>query len=214
MKLDGNKKIILLGLILLIIAGIVVVALKGFNVSLILQQHESVNLVIGKEIDLKDIKSICNEVFGNKKVVLRNVELFNDSVNINVESITNEEKEGLVTKINEKYGTEITVEGLTVNSNSNVRIRDLIKPYFKPVILSIVLIIVYLIIRFRKENALNVLGTIAGIIVLTEAALASIIAIVRIPLSPIMINLMTVVAIIELLVYINKKENASKVEEK
>lgn len=214
MKLDGNKKIILLGLILLIIAGIVVVALKGFNVSLILQQHESVNLVIGKEIDLKDIKSICNEVFGNKKVVLRNVELFNDSVNINVESITNEEKEGLVTKINEKYGTEITVEGLTVNSNSNVRIRDLIKPYFKPVILSIVLIIVYLIIRFRKENTLNVLGTIAGIIVLTEAALASIIAIVRIPLSPIMINLMTVVAIIELLVYINKKENASKVEEK
>ncbi len=214
MKLDGNKKIILLGLILLIIAGIVVVALKGFNVSLILQQHESVNLVIGKEIDLKDIKSICNEVFGNKKVVLRNVELFNDSVNINVESITNEEKEELVTKINEKYGTEITVEGLTVNSNSNVRIRDLIKPYFKPVILSIVLIIVYLIIRFRKENTLNVLGTIAGIIVLTEAALASIIAIVRIPLSPIMINLMTVVAIIELLVYINKKENASKVEEK
>jgi len=214
MKLDGNKKIILLGLILLIIAGIVVVALKGFNVSLILQQHESVNLVIGKEIDLKDIKSICNEVFGNKKVVLRNVELFNDSVNINVESITNEEKEGLVNKINEKYGTEITVEGLTVNSNSNVRIRDLIKPYFKPVILSIVLIIVYLIIRFRKENTLNVLGTIAGIIVLTEAALASIIAIVRIPLSPIMINLMTVVAIIELLVYINKKENASKVEEK
>lgn len=213
MKLDGNKKIILLGLILLIVAGLIVVALKGFNVSLILQQHESVNIFIGKEVDLKDIKSICNEVFGNKKVVLRNVELFNDSVNINVESITNEEKEGLVNKINEKYATELTAEGLTINSNSNVRIRDLVKPYFKPVILSIVLIVVYLIIRFRKENILNLLGTIAGIIILTELALASIIAIVRIPLSPLMINLMTVVAIIELLVYINKKENASKVQE-
>ncbi len=213
MKLDGNKKIILLGLILLIVAGIIVVALKGFNVSLILQQHESVNIFIGKEVNLKDIKSICNEVFGNKRVVLRNVELFDDSVNINVESITNEEKEVLVSKINEKYGTELTVEGLTVNSNSNIRIRDLVKPYFKPVILSIVLIVVYLIIRFRKENVLSVLGTITGIIVLTEAGLASIIAIVRIPLSPIMINLMTVVAIIELLVYINKKENDSKVQE-
>ena len=213
MKLDGNKKIILLGLILLIVAGIIVVALKGFNVSLILQQHESVNIFIGKEVNLKDIKSICNEVFGNKRVVLRNVELFDDSVNINVESITNEEKEVLVIKINEKYGTELTVEGLTVNSNSNIRIRDLVKPYFKPVILSIVLIVVYLIIRFRKENVLSVLGTITGIIVLTEAGLASIIAIVRIPLSPIMINLMTVVAIIELLVYINKKENDSKVQE-
>ena len=152
-------------------------------------------------------------MFGNKRVVLRNVELFDDSVNINVESITNEEKEVLVSKINEKYGTELTVEGLTVNSNSNIRIRDLVKPYFKPVILSIVLIVVYLIIRFRKENVLSVLGTITGIIVLTEAGLASIIAIVRIPLSPIMINLMTVVAIIELLVYINKKENDSKVQE-
>lgn len=213
MKLDGSKKIILLGLILLIIAGMVVVALKGFNVSLILQQHESVNLVIGKEIDLKDIKSICNEVFGNKRVVLRKVELFNDSVNINVESITNEEKEGLVSKINEKYGTELTLEGVTVNSNSNIRIRDLVKPYFKPVILSVVLIVVYLIIRYRKENVLSVLGTITGIIVLTEAGLASIIAIVRIPLSPLMINLMTVIAIIELLVYINKKENVDKVKE-
>ena len=220
MKLDGNKKIILLGLILLIVAGIIVVALKGFNVSLILQQHESVNIFIGKEVNLKDIKSICNEVFGNKRVVLRNVELFDVSVNINVESITNEEKEVLVSKINEKYGTnysmktiELNVEGLTVNSNSNIRIRDLVKPYFKPVILSIVLIVVYLIIRFRKENVLSVLGTITGIIVLTEAGLASIIAIVRIPLSPIMINLMTVVAIIELLVYINKKENDSKVQE-
>ena len=105
MKLDGNKKIILLGLILLIVAGIIVVALKVFNVSLILQQHESVNIFICKEVNLKDIKSICNEVFGNKRVVLRNVELFDDSVNINVESITNEEKEVLVSKINEKYGT-------------------------------------------------------------------------------------------------------------
>ena len=58
MKLDGNKKIILLGLILLIIAGIIVVAFKGFNVSLIYQQHENVSFLIGKDVDLKDIKQI------------------------------------------------------------------------------------------------------------------------------------------------------------
>lgn len=208
MKLNGNKKIILLGLILLIIAGVIVVALKGFNVSLILQKHESISLKIGKEIDLKDIKAICDEIFNGKKVILREVEMFNDSINISVESITNEEKEQLVNKINEKYGTEFKVEGITVNSNSNVRIRDLIKPYFKPVILSIVLIIAYLIIRFRKENILNLLGKIVVLIVLTEAVLASIIAITRIPLSPVLINLMAVVALVELLVFINKKENA------
>lgn len=68
MKLSGTKKILLLGLILIIIAGIVVVALKGVNVSLLYEQHESVNLVVGKEIDINDIKDICKEVFNNKEV--------------------------------------------------------------------------------------------------------------------------------------------------
>ena len=206
MKLDGNKKIILLGLILLIIAGIIVVAFKGFNVSLIYQQHENVSFLIGKDVDLIDIKQICKEVFNGKEVVLKEMELFNDSVNISVESITNEEKEQLINKINEKYGTEFTLEGITTRTISNIRIRDLIKPYFKPVILSAVLIIVYLIIRFRKSNIVELLGTIAVVIILTEALLASIIAIVRLPLSPVMINLMMLVAVVELLVYINKKE--------
>lgn len=206
MKLSGMKKILLLGLILLVIAGAVVVALKGFNVSLIMQQHESISLYIGKQIEIKDIKNICNEVFGNKKVILREIELFNDSINVSVETITNEEKEQFVNKINEKYGTTFTAENVTVNTNANIRIRDLVKPYFKPVIVSAVLIAVYLVIRFRSMNAFKLLGKILGIIVLTEIALASFIAIIRIPLSPILINLMATIAVIELLVYINKKE--------
>lgn len=211
MKLSGSKKIILLGLILLIIAGIVVVALKGFNVSLTMQQHESINLYIGKKIELPDVEGICKEVFGNKKFILREVELFDDSINVSVETITNEEKEQLLNKINEKYGTTFTTENVSVNSNSNIRIRDLVKPYFKPVVLSAVLIAVYMVIRFRKANVLKLLGTIIGIIILTESVLASFIAITRLPLSPILINLMATVAVIELLIYINKKEN--KVEE-
>ena len=46
MELKGNKKILLLGMVLLIVAGIIVVALKGFKVSLILQKHESNKLCI------------------------------------------------------------------------------------------------------------------------------------------------------------------------
>lgn len=203
-EFNGSKKIILLGLILLIIAGIVVVSLKGFNVSLMLEQHEAINIVIGKEINIKDIQNICNEIFKNKKVVVRTVDLFNDSVNISLKSITDEEKNELVNKLNEKYGTELTSEELKVNSISNVRIRDLIRPYIKPIIISVVIIIAYLIIIFRKLKTLEVLGNIFLIILLTEATLASVIAIVRIPVSPIIINLMAVVAVIELLIYISK----------
>lgn len=210
MKLSGIKKILLLGLILLIIAGIVVVALKGFNVSLTCKQHESLSLYIGKQINIKDIKNICNEVFGSKKFVLKDVELFNDSFNISVETITNEEKEELISKINEKYGTNFIAENVKVNNNANIRLRDLVKPYFKPVIVSAVLIAVYLVIRFRKFNTFKLLGTILLEIILTELALASFIAIVRIPLSPILINILASIAVVELLVYINKKEKSRK----
>lgn len=213
-EFNGSKKIILLGLILLIIAGIVVVALKGFNVSLMLEQHEAVNIVIGKEININDMKNICNEVFKDKKVVVRTVDLFNDSVNISLEAITDEEKSELVNKINEKYGTEITVEELTVSSISNVRIRDLVRPYIKPIVISVVIIVAYLIIAFRKMKTFEVLGKIFLIILLTEATLASIIAIIRIPMSPVIVNLMAVIAVIELLIYINRTlKKYNKVEE-
>ena len=52
MESKGIKKILLLGIVLLIVAGIVVVALKGFKVSLILQKHESISLIVGKEVVL------------------------------------------------------------------------------------------------------------------------------------------------------------------
>lgn len=212
---NGSKKIILLGLILLIIAGIVVVSLKGFNVSLMLEQHEEIDVVVGKEINVNDIKNICNEVFKDKKTVIRTVDLFNDSVNISLKNITDEEKTELVNKLNEKYETELTTDSLTVKSVSNVRIRDLVRPYIKPIVISVVVIIAYLIIKFRKMNTLVLLGKIFAIVALTEATIASIIAIVRIPVSPIVVNLMTVVAVIELLIYIDRtSKNYNKVEEK
>lgn len=206
MKLSGSKKILLLGIILLIIAGIVVVALKGVKVSLTLQQHETVKVYIGKKVELKEFKDICKEVFENKTINVRENEYFNESFTINLETITDEEKTKLVEKINEKLGTELTSESLEINTASNIRIRDIVKPYFKPVIISTVLIIVYMIIRFRKMSAIKLLAKIFGIILLTEAVIFSIIAIIRVPLSPTIINLMAVIAVIELIIYINKIE--------
>ena len=82
------KKISILGLCLLILAGVVVVLFRGFNVNFLLEQHEVIEFTIGKDFDLSEVYDICKEVFGNKKVVLRKIELFNDSVSINVNSIT------------------------------------------------------------------------------------------------------------------------------
>lgn len=201
-----NKKIVGLAIILLILAGILVVALKGFKVDLMLERHESINYILNTDFEVKDIKNICKEVFGNKYFVVRKVEVFSDSVNINVSSITDEEKEKLVSKVNEKYSLSTTVDSLTIKEVPNVRIRDMIKPYVVPVMISIIIIGAYLIIRFKKMNSIKLLAKLIAFILITEAVIASIVAIGRIPFSGTLVNLMAIVAIIELIIYINVKE--------
>ena len=198
------KKISILGICLLILAGIVVVLFKGFNVNFLLEQHEVVEYVVGKDFELSDVYKICKDVFGNKKVVLRKIEVFNDSVSINVSSITNEEKENLVNKLNEKYGTNKTVSEIEVKTVAKVRIRDWIKPYIKPIIVSGIIILAYISIRFREQNIFKLVGKILGIIIITILSLLSICAIGRVPMSPIYVMLLTVVALSELMIYIVK----------
>lgn len=206
MKLSGYKKILLLGVILVIIAGIFVVALKGVNVSLKLQQHESIIVKIGKSIELNDIKEICSNVFENKSCIVKSVEMFNDSADIVVESITDEEKQELVNKINEKYETELTLEDLTIKSNSNIRIRDIVTPFIVPIIVSVVLIgAIYIAVYKNKKTIVRYAKTLA-ITLVTEALIASIIAIVRIPLSQSIITLMLFVAVAEIMVCMNKNK--------
>lgn len=206
MKLSGYKKLFLLGVILLIIAGAFVVSLKGMKVSLELQQHESILLKIGKAVDLNDIKEICNDVFNNKKYIAKNVEMFDDSINILVEAITDEEKENLVNKINEKYGTEFAVQDLTVRSNSNVRIRDIVFPYLFPIICSVILVgATYLIIYRNKKTMINYVKALASTLVL-EAVIASVVAITRVPLSQSIITIMLFVAVAQIMIYMNKNK--------
>lgn len=201
-----NKKVIILGLSLLILAGIVVVLFRGFNVNFLLEQHEVINFVIGKDFEMKDVKSICDEVFKDKKVVLKRIEVFNDAVSINAKSITNEEKENLINKLNEKFGTTKTVDEINIETIANVRMRDWIKPYIQPVAISAVIILAYIAVRFREENLFKLLAKIIGIMLVTVLSVLSILAIFRIPMSPIYISGIIAIAIIELMIYIDYYE--------
>jgi len=206
------KKISILGLSLLILAGIVVILFRGFNVNFLLEKHEVVEFTIGKDFELSDVYAICKEVFRDKKVVLRKIEVFNDSVSINVNSITNEEKDNLVNKLNEKYGTEKDVSSVEVKTVANVRIRDWVKPYIKPISVCAIIILAYIAIIFRKDNLLEVFGKIIGTVALTILAILSFFAIFRVPMSPIYIMFLTAVALTELIIYIAKLNN-KKIEE-
>lgn len=208
--MDSNKnikKIAYLGIILLIIAGLIVVALKGFNVEFLFGKHETIEVKVGKEVYIEDVKEICNEVFSGKKYLVKKLEVFNDSFQINVESITDEEKNNLVEKINQKYELEETVETLKVYSIANRRIRDSIKPYVFSIVISFIIVFCYMLIRFRKINAAKIILNFMIKVLLTEAILLSVIAIIRLPVSDLIINLLVVIAVAELIYCLSKSEN-------
>lgn len=192
----NSKKIVILGLILLIIAGIIVVALKGFNVSLIFGKHEVVEFSLGVNIDMEKVENIAKEIFGDKKFEVRELEVFGDSAQINIKSITDDEKTLLINKINQEFGTTKTVEDLNVYSISNKRIRDVVNIYILPIAISFVIVFIYESIRFRKIKILNQISLFIGKLVLLETVLLSIISITRIPVNNCVINILIIIAIL------------------
>ncbi len=209
----NSKKIIILGVILLIIAGLIVVALRGFNVSLMFGKHETIEIKIGKEVDLKMMEQISKETFQSKNFMVKELEVFGDSIQINVESITNEEKTNLIHRINETFGVSKTVEDLNIHSVANKRIRDVIKLYILPVVTSFVVVFIYFLIRFRKINAMQIIVDFIQKVVFIETILLSIIAITRLPVTDIVIFMLILIPIIELIFTTLKSEEKLELEE-
>lgn len=206
-----KKRIAYIVLACIIIIGIIVIAFAGFNVSLKYSPNKQVSVYIGKEFETNDIKSIAQEVIGNKQVIVQKVELYEEIASITVKDITDEQIEQLNTKINEKYGLENTVkDDIKVTQSSNLRIRDMVKPLIMPIALSLVIIIIYAGIRYRKINILEVLGKIIGMNVLAIAVFVSVIAITRIPVNALTIPMCLAIYVVVTLVVFNELEEKTQ----
>lgn len=150
------KKIIFIVLAIIIIVGIVLTATIGLNVDIMYKNHEQLKIYIGKEINIKDIEVIAKEVFGKQKIQVEMVESFNDSCAINLENVTDEQLELLKQKITEKYGIEDTTNTIEKTSIPSLRLRDLIKPYIIPAIISTVAVLGFMAIRFKNIGSVKV----------------------------------------------------------
>ncbi len=202
-------KIILIALV--IIAGIVMIAVKGFNFDLKYQDTQRVELYLKTEFNISDIRQITDEVFGNQKVMIQKVEVFEDSVSITTTSISDEQKSNLITKINEKYGTEITAEDTTVENIGHTRGRDIIKPYIVPFAIAAIVVLIYLGIRYYKLSIAKVIAKSIGIMALAQILLFSVMAIARIPIGRLTIPMVILVYLLALFGITNMFEkNLSK----
>ena len=203
------KKIIKIVLMCLIIAGVIIVATIGFNVGTKYSETTQISIKIGKEFDLKDIKAITNEVFEKQNTQIQYVELYKDMVQITVKEASEEQIKTLNDKINEKYEISNELSNVLVTRQSNVRLRDIVKPYIVPVAIVSAITIVYVMIAFRKLGIWQVLYNTLMNMVAPQAIFAGFYAVTRIPVNrlTVVIAILIYIASIMLnIVYLNKIE--------
>ena len=198
-NITTKNKILIIILILVIIAGILVTANIGLNFDLRYEKSQKIELNLGKEFETSDIKNITNEIFPNQEVIIQKVELYKDTVCIIAKEITEEQRNNIEEKVNEKYGTELVAEDTEIFSIPHTRGRDIIKPYITPFVIATVIIIIYMAIRYYKLNSIKVILKTIGISILTQLVLLSIMAIARIPIGRITIPLVIIVYMLTLI---------------
>mgnify|MGYP001623740477 CR=1 FL=1 len=199
-----NKKIIAIAILaLIILAGIVVVNILGFNKQLEFKQGQSIDVYVRKEIDEKKIKEIANEVLGKENLV-QLVEIYKDMVTIRAEQITEEQKNNIVNKIKENYEFEQTAEETVIKTVPATRILDMYKHYVVPMLISGVIILAYMLIRYNKKGVIKVLLRTILIPIIAELVLLSLIAITRIPLG-VYTPILVIIVYLASIVFVTKK---------
>lgn len=209
------KKIIYAILILIIIAGIIIIPTIGLRADIIYSENVELDVYVGETFDRKDIESIVSEVFPDERVIIQEIEMFNDMFSLTLQDNRSEDElntkiEELNNKINEKYGTENTVDDISVTHNSRIRLSDILIPYAVTIGISVVVILVFVGVRYRKLGVIRTLITYLLSIGASELLLLSIIAITRFPINRLVIpvGLVLFVIVVTILGFKNESKLA------
>lgn len=219
-KITKKSKIIIAIIALIILAGVIITLTVGLNFDLRYRDSKKIELYLEKDFNVSDIKQITDEVMEGQKVIIQKVEVYEDTVSITAQDITDEQKQSIIDKVNEKYEIDLSADNIEIESIPNARGRDIIKPYIVPFIIATIIILVYMAVRYVKLGVVKTLLKTVIILALAQLVLLSIMAITRIPIGVITIPLVITVYLLTLIgitTYFekqlknkNEKENASK----
>ena len=185
-----NKNIIIYIIIcLIIIAGVAVWETKGFRTEMQFTPRKEIELTNYTGIEVSDIESIASEVLGDTRFMVQKVETFGNAVVIVAKDITEEQRDSIVTKFNEKYGTKLESKNVEIVSIPFTRIKDVIKKYIVPAVVSLALVFVYFVIRFKKIGWKKVAIKTVLTPIVAELLLFSIISITRLPFSRLAVSI-------------------------
>lgn len=198
-NMTKKQKIILAISALIIVIGAIIIATVGLNFDLRFQEAKKIQLYLGQTFEIKDIKEIVKETIPDEPTIIQKVEVFEDTVSILAKDITEEQKQNTITKINEKYGTEISADSTEIVSVPNTRGRDIIKPYVWPFVITTAIILVYMSARYRKLGVGKTIIKVIGISVLAQATLLGVMAITRIPIGRLTIPMVIIVYLLTMI---------------
>lgn len=209
-----NKKIlaVLTIVLVIIIAGVAVLFTKGMNYSSAYGNNTTIELYLETDFEDSDVQNIIKEVFGND-IETRQVNNLRYDILIITKSVSDEQLDNLVSKVNEKYGLELKKDSLLVTNNVEINGMDLISPYILPVAITTVAILAYFIIRYKKLGIYNISLVTILTIILTQLLVLSIYTISRLPINEYTMPISMIVYLISVIVLTEKFEKDLKKEE-
>lgn len=215
-----NKKILIPLIIIaaILIIGIEILIVNGLEYSLRYSQNDKLNIYIETGYNSKDIKEITKEVLEDSKFDIQSGGTNKNVVVITAKEISEEQMDGIIEKINEKYEIELDRdENARKTTNSNVELIDIIMPYIMSTVVSAMLILAYMMIRYRKIGIIKVMVSTTLVIIATQLLYISIVAIIRIPVTLLTMPISLVLFVLSIIVCgltFEKKMKAIKSEQK
>ena len=191
-----NKKILPILVLLIIIVGVIVLAIKGMNYGLIYGNNTTIKMNLGKQVEVEDI---AKEIF-EKEYNVKLVNNHKENVLITAESVSEEQISTLISKINEKYELSISKEDLEITNNAKMNGKDIIRPYLAPAIITSIIVVLYFTIRYKKLGVLKTLITTLLTIMGTQMVYLSIYAITRIPVNKLAMPISMLILVLSFIV--------------
>lgn len=153
----GKRKIYYIISLVLIIAGIVSMITRGFEMDIELVGGSIIEVELGQTYENADISDLVKEVTGATPRVQKmgnNVEA-QTGVSISTAELTEEQKEQILTKIAEKYAIEDINAHSTFRTVSAAFGSEMSSRAIKAVIVAVILIMLYIAIMFKALSGLS-----------------------------------------------------------
>lgn len=104
-----KNKFLYVLMIIAIILGAVVFAVKGFNYDVVFSKHQRIEIVLDEDYKMSDMKDIVKKNIKSDSKIYKST-LFGTSVIIETKDVSDEELTNLISKINEKYGMDLELK--------------------------------------------------------------------------------------------------------